>query len=205
MAPLRFSHERGFYDNPFDLTITTPTEGAQILYTTDGKAPNQSGFRSLPGRIYSGPIHISSTVCLRVMALKSGWKPTPIYTHTYILDSRAELRTLPVVSLVGDAGQVFYEPNGVMAVVGGTYSGGVWTATDPGNYDNFNNRELERPVSAEWLYWADDAGFQIDCGLRVHGSPYTRPRYTRQNGYWSGTGKIGLRLYFRGEYGQSRL
>ena len=32
-----------------------------------------------------------------------------------------------------------------------------------------------------------------------------RPRYVRQNGFWSGSGKISLRLYFRGDYGQSRL
>ena len=206
VAPLRFSHERGLYDSPFDVTITTATADAQILYTIDGRAPNtKSGYRLPPGRTYASPIHIGATTCLRAMALKPGWKPTAIYTHTYVLDSRPELKTLPLLSLVGDAGQVFYEPNGVMAIVGGTYSGGVWTATDPGSYDNMMNRTLERPVSAEWLYATSDAGFQIDCGLRVHGSAYTRPRYTRQNGLWSGTGKIGFRLYFRGAYGQNNL
>ena len=49
VAPLRFSHERGFYSadvtrvggSPaFDLTISTATPDARILYTLDGRAPN---------------------------------------------------------------------------------------------------------------------------------------------------------------------
>ncbi len=227
VAPLRFSHERGFYSSTFDVTITTATEGAQITYTLDGYAPHEAHattppVRSTTGRrpggaepapaapetqgiLYTGPIRISKTTCLRVMAEKPGWKPTPVYTQTYIFDSRPELQTLPVVSLVGGAGTVFYEPNGVMAIIGGTYNGGVWAPSGPDSYNNILDRELERPVSAEWFWAGEDAGFHADCGLRVHGSPWIRPRYVRQNGFWSGDGKISLRLYFRGEYGQSRL
>ncbi len=228
VAPLQFSHERGFYNSAFDVTIQTATEGARILYTLDGHAPNEipvtaptrSRSTSRPTRspepavppvtgtgaiLYGGPIHISKTTCLRVLAEKDGCKPTPVYTHTYILDFRPELQALPVVSLVGDAGGVFYEPNGVMAIEGGTYSGGVWAPSEVGSYNNMLDRELERRVSAEWIYPGRDGGFQIDCGLRVHGSPYMRPRYIRQTGMWSGSGKISLRLYFRGQYGQSRL
>ena len=32
-----------------------------------------------------------------------------------------------------------------------------------------------------------------------------RPRYRRQNGYWTGNGKFAFRLYFRDRYGPSRL
>jgi hypothetical protein len=227
VAPVRFSHERGFYSSAFDVTITTATEGAQILYTLDGYAPHESRATTPPTRnptarrpggtepapvaldtagiLYTGPIRIGKTTCLRVMAEKPGWKPTPVYTQTYIFDSRPDWQTLPVVSLVGGPGTVFYEPNGVMAIIGGTYNGGVWTSSGPDSYNNMLDRELERPVSAEWLWAGQDEGFHADCGLRVHGSPYIRPRYTRQNGLWSGEGKISLRLYFRGEYGQTRL
>lgn len=206
VAPLEFSHERGFYDSPFDVTIRTATPDAQVLYSIDGRIPNDSsGYRMWPGRTYSGPLHVASTTCLRAIALKPGWKPTAVYTHTYVFDSRASIQSLPAISLVGDPGKVFYEPNGIMAIVGGTYAGGVWASSGVGSYNNMLNRELERPVSLEWLYPTDDSGFQIDGGLRVHGSPYMRPRYVRQNGQWSGSGKISFRVYFRGEYGQSRL
>ncbi|MEN6425372.1 MAG: lamin tail domain-containing protein [Phycisphaerales bacterium] len=222
VAPLQFSHERGFYTAEvtrgggtpgFDLTITTVTPDARIIYTLDGTAPNASGYRIGPGTDYAGPIRITSTTCLRVMALKDGWKPTKIYTQTYIFDSRDQIQSLPVISLVGDAKNTLYEPNGVMAIVGGTYPDGVWASSGAGSYNNMLDREMERPVSAEWIVpgepaaplRVEDEDFQIDCGLRVHGSPYMRPRYVRQNSQWSGSGKISLRLYFRGDYGQSRL
>jgi hypothetical protein len=205
VAPLRFSHERGYYSTAFNLTITTDTEDAEILFTVDGTAPEESGFRVSPGQTYVGPLRISRTICIRAAAIKPGWKPTRIYTHTYVFDTRSNVKSLPIISLVGSATKTFYEPDGVMAIVGGTYSGGVWTATGPDSYNNVLSRGLERPVSAEWLPSDDDADFQIDCGLRVHGSGWMRPRYRRQNGYWSGNGKFSFRLYFRGEYGSSVL
>ena len=205
VAPLMFSRERGFYSTPFDLTIMTDTNDAEILYTTDGKAPDDATYRFPPGRRYTGPMRISRTTCLLAVAVKPGWKSTRLYSHTYVFDTRAQVMSLPMVSLVGDAAKTFYEPDGVMAIVGGTYSGGVWTSTGDKSYNNMNNHALERPVSAEWILPDNGEGFGLNCGLRVHGSSYMRPRYVRQNGFWSGNGKISLRLYFRGEYGESRL
>ena len=205
VAPLRFSRERGFYTTPFDLTISTDTNDAQILYTTDGRVPNDLSYRFMPGRKYTGPIRIGGTACICAVAIKEGWKSTRLTTNTYVFDSRTQVRSLPMVSLVGDSAKTFYEPDGVMAIVGGTYVGGVWSSSGANSYNNMNNRELERPVSAEWILPDNSEGFGMNCGLRVHGSPYIRPRYVRQNGFWSGNGKISLRLYFRGEYGQSRL
>ncbi len=205
VAPLQISHERGFYDTPFDLTIACATEGAEIFYTTNGMAPDDESGRFLAGKTYTEPIRIGRTTCLRVMAVKSGWKPTPIYTNTFIFTVDEALRSLPVISLVGDERTTFYEPDGVMAIVGGSYSGGVWTSGGAGTYNNVLQRGLERPVSAEWIEPADNRGFQVDCGLRVHGSDYMRPRYVRQSGLWRGDGKFSLRLYFRNLYGQNRL
>lgn len=139
------------------------------------------------------------------MAVKTGWKPTPIYTHTFIFTVQDSLGSLPVISLVGPENTTFYEPDGVMAIVGGSYSGGVWTSGGAGTHNNPLKRGLERPVSAEWIEPADNSGFQIDCGLRVHGSDYMRPRYVRQSGRWSGSGKFSLRLYFRSRYGRRQL
>ena len=207
VAPLQFSHERGFYSTAFDLTITTTTEDVSIVYTTDGRSPDDTsgGYRFTPAQNYTGPIRIGRTTCLRAMATKPGWKPTRLHTQTYVFDNRETVRSLPIVSLVGDPSRTFYEPNGVMAIVGGSYSGGVWASTGAGSYNNVMDRGLERPVSAEWLTPDDEDAFQIDCGLRVHGSSWMRPRYVRQNGYWTGNGKFSFRLYFRGQYGQSWL
>jgi hypothetical protein len=206
IEPLRFSHERGFYGSSFLLTITCPTEDAEILYTTDGRVPNDDSGRFIAGKPNTGPLWMTTTACIRAMAVKPGWKPTDVSTRTYIFNAPANVRSLPVISLVGDERTTFYEPDGVMAIVGGSYNNGVWTSSGAGSYNNVLSRGLERPVSCEWLYPADDvASFQIDCGLRVHGSDYMRPRYVRQNGLWSGAGKFSLRLYFRGAYGTSWL
>jgi hypothetical protein len=81
VADTKFSHDRGFYDAPFDVEITTETPGATIRYTTDGSTPTTTY-----GQIYNSasPITISTTTCLRAMAYKTGWKSTNVDTHTYI-------------------------------------------------------------------------------------------------------------------------
>lgn len=199
-----FSHKRGFYDTPFNVTIATETKNAIIYYTLDGSEPYKFTGRFPNGMVYNGPIYISRSTCLRARAIRQGWKPSAIKTNTYLLNVSPAVKSLPVISLVGDEGETFYEPDGVMAIVGGFYgSNGTWTSDGPESHNNPMGRGMafERPVSFEWIMPQDNSGFQVDCGLRVHGSDYMRPRYTRQNGYWSGNGKFSLRLYFRDRYG----
>jgi hypothetical protein len=118
------------------------------------------------------------------------------------------VKALPVISLVGDERKTFYEPEGVMAIVGGSYGGdGTWASGGPNSYNNPMQRGMasERPVSFELIKPEDDSGFQVDCGIRVHGSEYIRPRYRRSSGYWTGDAKFSFRLYFRDSYGPSWL
>jgi len=216
----KFSHKRGFYTAPFSVTIATETKDAVIYYTIDGSEPynfDTSGrSRSPGGMIYSVPIIVNKTICLRAKAIKPGYKPSDIKTHTYMMNASDAHRSLPVISLVGNDRTTFYEPDGVMAIVGGAYvNNGQWSATTPGSYNNVMHRGMayERPVSFEWMK-PESRGrnpqpttpdLQIDCGLRVHGSNYMRPRYTRSDGVWSGNSKYSLRLYFRSRYGKRRL
>ena len=204
----QFSHERGFYDRPFSVTLATETEGATIYYTLDGSRPFESTGRFPTGLTYTGPVRILRTTCLRTRAIKPGWKPSAVVTRTYLINVSEELKSLPVISLVGDARQTFYEPDGIMAIVGGTYgSDGTWVSDGAGSYNNPMQRGMayERPVSCEWIEPWDNSGFKVDCGIRVHGSNYMRPRYRRSGGYWTGSSKFAFRLYFRDEYGPSRL
>ncbi len=203
-----FSHERGFYDAPFLLTLATETKDAIIYYTTDGAAPYEFAGRSPTGTAYSNPLLINKTTCLRAKAIKPGWKPSAIVTRTFLLNADAAVKSLPVISLVGDAHRTFYEPDGIMAIVGGHYdTDGTWTPDSPKNYNNPMQRGMayERPVSFEWVRPEDSSGFQVDCGIRVHGSNYMRPRYHRSTGLWTGSAKFSFRLYFRGDYGPSWL
>ncbi|NLH41465.1 MAG: hypothetical protein GX448_06460, partial [Planctomycetes bacterium] len=84
---LKFSHKRGFYDEPFSASIRTQTADAQIYYTTDGSSPLDLKTGQIQGTLYTGPIPIATTTCLRAIGYKLGWLATPIETHTYIFPS----------------------------------------------------------------------------------------------------------------------
>lgn len=69
---------RGYYTNPFQLTLTTGTPGATIRYTTDGSEPTAS-----TGIVYTGPVTISTTTVIRAAAFAGSSVPSPVLTHTY--------------------------------------------------------------------------------------------------------------------------
>ncbi len=211
-----FSHERGLYDRDFYITIATETQGAQIYYTTDGSEPVKNGQLSPTAKKYETPVQITSTTCLRATAIKTGWLPPRTITHTFILNASDDIKSMPVVSLVGDENKTFFEPDGIMAIVGGYYDGdGVWRASGQGSYNNPIQRgiEYERPVSFEIIDPRTGTNLQIDCGIRIHGSDYTRPRYTRGDDWftcWNGwpswnSRKFSFNLFFRNSYGDNRF
>ena len=74
-----FNFDRGFYDTPINVIISTATEGASIRYTTDGSKPSET-----VGTLYTGAIPISTTTSLRAIAYKTGCLPTNVDTHTYV-------------------------------------------------------------------------------------------------------------------------
>jgi len=207
VSEVEFSHERGFYNSPISVTLATETEDAGICFTLDGREPLRMGHGSPVGYRYSKQIPISSTTLLRAYAFKVGWKSSRIKTNTYMFGASSAIKSLPIVSLVGDAGKTFYEPSGVMAIVGGSYDGGVWRSSGEGSYNNImqHGMVVERPVSFEFFSEDKTWDFQEDCGIRVHGSDWMRPRYKRCDGVWSGNCKISFRLYFRSLYGKTWL
>jgi hypothetical protein len=79
VADTQFSVDRGFFDAPFQLEITTPTAGATIRYTTDGSQPTATN-----GTVYSGPINITTTTTLRAAAFLNGFTSTNVDTQSYI-------------------------------------------------------------------------------------------------------------------------
>ena len=75
----KFSVDRGFFNEPFVLKITSETEGADIRFTKDGSKPSLEN-----GEIYSNPIIINTTTIIRAAAFKNGLEPTDIDTHSYL-------------------------------------------------------------------------------------------------------------------------
>jgi hypothetical protein len=120
VTDLIFSHERGFYAEPLTVEIATRTAGASIYYTVDGSSPFDSQ-KGLPaGHPYTGPISITTTTCLRAIAIRTGWMPTKVVTHTYIfLDDVIRQATDPAT------GAQVVPPGYPTIWPGGSFSGAV--------------------------------------------------------------------------------
>ena len=95
----KFSPDRGFHDSPFYVTITTNTPGATIYYTIDSTWPiDVSGNPAATAQTYddNNKPYITTTTNFRAAAVKDGYIPTNVDTHTYIfLDDVLQQPTNP--------------------------------------------------------------------------------------------------------------
>jgi hypothetical protein len=210
-----FSVDRGFYDDPFQVEITTSTPGATIRWTTDGSDPTASR-----GTVYTGPIAISQTTVLRAAAFKTDLVPTNIDTQTYLFldDVIKQSPNGQVPSGWPRSGVNGQELNYGMdpEIVGSRHSEqevidslkAIPTISmvtplanlfngQTGIYVNAggSGRSWERPASFELLNPDASPGFQIDGGVRVRGG------FSRSDG----NPKHAFRLFFRREYGEGKL
>jgi hypothetical protein len=212
-----FSQSRGFYDEPFTVTIATETEGAEIYYAINGDDLYEISPRdgSVIGTPYSGPITIDRTTCLRAQAIKPGWKDSEIVTQTYIfLDDVIRQPAYPegfpsswgsriadyemdrrVVDDPAYSGEIkddlMSTPSVCIGIANSDFFGSGGIYANPTRYGD----EWERSATIEWIDPNTGEQFGVNAGLRIHGGPYSR----------SGNPKNALRVIFRSEYGPSRL
>jgi hypothetical protein len=92
--PITFSQKRGFYNNPFSLTMTA--DGATIRYTTDGSFPTATR-----GNIYTAPISIDKTTVVKAIAYANGGL-SKLETHTYLLKTNRLHETWKYPALLSD-------------------------------------------------------------------------------------------------------
>ncbi len=201
-------HDGGFYTNGFSLVVTSVTAGASFRYTTDGTVPTESNGMEWPR--FSLPV--SGSMALRVRAFKDGCIPSPTLTRTFLFNQPEAIRSLPALSFVANYGRAIHKPNGVASIVGGEWVSSQWQAVthDDYNIPRMRGRPFERQLSLELLYPGTNAPLQVDCGLRIAGSNYTRPRYILQDlsGLWDEkphANKPQFNVYFRGDYGARLL
>jgi hypothetical protein len=79
VADTHFSVDRGFFEAPFSLSITSGTPDALIYFSFNGDEPGPG-----KGFLYTNAIPITNTTVLRARAFKAGWKPTDVDTATYV-------------------------------------------------------------------------------------------------------------------------
>jgi hypothetical protein len=216
---VQFSQEHGFYDQPFQLVLSTPTAGTTIRYTTNGDAPTAA-----TGTAYTGPITIGSTTAIRAAAFRNDFQPSEVATSTYLFLNdivsqsangtapagwpaswgsntvnygmdpdvvgpndlynnlyentiKDDLKSIPTWSIVVDLDDMFGS-QGIYANPGG--EGKAW----------------ERPASFEVIDPSgEQEGFQANGGIRIRGG------FSRT----TGNPKHSFRLFFRDEYGESKL
>ena len=223
VADTKFSHNRGFYEAPFSVTIATETKDATIYYTLDGTEPFDIEGRFLTGTAYTAPIPITTTTTLRAMAFKPGFKPSNMDAHTYIFlddvlkqngagfpnkwgNARADYQMDPEV--VNDPAYHNRIKDDLKAVptISLVMSVDDWfnRSSDPaigGIYANpawedIYREPAERSVSVEFFDPTTSQQFQLQAGVRIAGGSST--------GDWR-MDKLSMRLKFTGLYGATKL
>jgi hypothetical protein len=74
----------GTYPSPLTVTITDPTPGATIYYTTNGTTPAVT-----PTQAYSGPFALSASATVKAMAAASGYSNSAIASTLYTVTGGA--------------------------------------------------------------------------------------------------------------------
>ncbi|MDI6402908.1 CotH kinase family protein, partial [Balneolaceae bacterium ANBcel3] len=215
LDPPLFSHIGGFYQEPFELDLSHPDPNVSIYYTMDGSTPtteskkwtqtvilsDRSGEPNSISEIQTtyaldqsgswrgpkGPVPKATVI--RAIAVKDGYLPSQIETHTYFLPSENhDLHKLPVFSLATDPENLFDHDYGI-------YIPGADGDPDHPGAGNFINRgiEWERVGSLEFFETSGERVLSTDAGVRIHGN-WTR-RFAQKS----------LRLYARNAYGDNRF
>lgn len=216
VADTTFDIDRGFFTNPFNLTISSATPDAQIRYTTNGSEPT-----STTGTVYSGPINISSTTTIRAAAFKAGFFETNVDTHTYFFleDVRTQFANgvapsgWPSGSVNGQVFNYGMDPDitnrytaqemkdalsAIPSISISTDQADLTGSGQQGIYVNpgSRGRSWERPASFEVIHPdGTTSNLQSNCGIRIRGG------FSRS----TSNPKHAFRIFFRNEYGNGKL
>lgn len=223
--PVEFGVSRGFFEQPFTVTLAAATPDTVIYYTANGSEPTPR-----TGQRYANPISITRTTLLRAMAVQPKRKPSASVTHSYIFiaDVLKQPQTPPgfpatwgthAQDMVVKANDTLYaagtpaiadyemDPDIVddpeyhdLLVEGLQTIPSLSIVTDLDAFTDLYSNPRERGV--EWerpvsAEWIDPDGddFQINAGLRIQGG----------TGRFEYVPKHSFRLFFRGEYGAPQL
>lgn len=82
-----YSPAPGNYTANQSVTITTPTTGATIRYTTDGTVPSQTN-----GTTYTGPVSVAANETLKAYAYETGYTDSPLTSGGYTVQTGGSVR-----------------------------------------------------------------------------------------------------------------
>jgi hypothetical protein len=172
LKPVAFSHARGFYDLPFALNVSNGNAGATVLCSFDGSTP------SLP---WTNGTLISGTRAVRVQAVRTGYKPAPIQTETFIFVD--DVIASPVMSRT-----ITQDPAYAPRLRPGLLALPSISICVPGQPEY-----AEKEGSVEILWPDGSTPFQGNCGVERFGNS------------WQVFAKRSFRLKGRAQYGDNKL
>lgn len=213
-----FSHQAGFYDEPFHLNIACPDEFPQAWVTFNGSWPGPDNPES---ELFTAPILIDSRAgdpnffslipqnngdsgipawlppteevmkanTIKATCFDAGGNFSETVTRSYFINEQGRSRySLAVVSVVS-------EPEGVFGFESGIKVPGVHYEEGNNQTGNYFQRgdEWERKMHIEFFEPDGTIGLSQFAGMRIHGN-FTRS-YPRKS----------LRIYSRSDYGTSRF
>lgn len=210
VADTKFNVDRGFYETPFTVAITSATATAAIYWTTNGSRPAPTN-----GTLYTAPISIPGTRLLRAAAFLTNYVSSEPDAHSYIFLSQVlqQANVQPGYPTVWQASypadyemdpnivnDPTYEPTLTNALLA------IPTLSLVSSHDEFwsaslgiyPDATLEREVStsAELFNGDNTSEFQINCAIQMHG------QVGRDN---VRSAKHSMRLEFKSDFGPSRL
>ncbi|MBN2134002.1 MAG: lamin tail domain-containing protein [Sedimentisphaerales bacterium] len=182
VSDVRLSHDRGFYDTPFELVLSCDTPEAVIYYTLDSREPGDTGGRTITGRRYTAPIPITRTACVRVRAIRPGWGNSAVRTCTYIFPGDVVLQSTISGVVPEDRLATRQLRDALLAIP-------TVSLVTP-----YLISEQEREASIELLFPDGRPGFQADAGIEHFGG-HSLQNYPKKS----------MRVSFKGLYGPARL
>ena len=208
VAETKFSRDRGFYEEAFDVEITCATPGAEIRYTTDGSAPTATH-----GTVYTAPIPIAGTTILRAGAYKTDWQPVDTKTHTYLFISQVLQQTgagFPAnwstatadyavdPNVINDPRYAAVIAEDLQAIPTMSLVMDVNDLFGPtGLYSNPTSEGVAWERAGSLEYFDPDGGseFQINAGVRIYGGVSRSLSYSKHS----------FRIAFKDDYGPTKL
>ncbi len=185
-----FSHKRGFFDEAFQLEVTTATPGASIYYTTDGSDPGPDSSSIDAPDPESPPvlsIEISTTTIVRAYAAKPGFQPTNTDTQSYFFLEEVISNPVMATSVTGHS---IWGPQMQDALL---EIPTISLVTQEAIPTTPIMSPPEIPVSIEMIFPDGRDGFQLDAGVERFGGQYTV------------YDKHALRVSFKEIYGKKKL
>ena len=207
---ISYSVDRGFCEEPFELTFSTPASYQLVYYTMDCSTPTKEN-----GTLYSDKISIDKTTIVKVKAYSSidslettlsyiflndvihqsninniypdNWAdgvPAHYTLTTDITENplykdrlKPALLSLPTVSISTEVSNLF-----------GTK--GIYTNSIESGF------EWERRTAVEFIFPESGTSYATFSGLRIHGDASRIPEKSPKHSF---------KLYFRAEYGDTKL